>query len=30
MEKIRLGVIRADTHGYYFGIMTDQCDRLLR
>ena len=29
MEKIKLGIIRADTHGYYFGIMMDQCDPLL-
>jgi len=25
MSKIRLGVVRADTHGYYFGIMLDKC-----
>lgn len=31
MEKIRLGVIRADTHGYYYGVMLDACDaRLLQ
>lgn len=29
MEKIKLGIVRADTHGYYFGIMMDQCDPLL-
>jgi hypothetical protein len=29
MSKIRLGIIRADTHGYYFGMMLDECDPLL-
>jgi len=29
MEKIRLGIIRADTHAYYFGIMMDKCDPLM-
>ena len=28
MKKIRLGMIRADTHGYYYGIMLDKCDPL--
>ena len=29
MEKIRLGLIRCDTHGYYFGAMLAPCDPLL-
>jgi len=29
MKKIRLGVVRADTHGYYYGAMLDKCDPLL-
>jgi len=29
MKKIRLGMIRADTHGYYYGTMLDRCDPLL-
>jgi hypothetical protein len=29
MKKIRLGIVRADTHAYYFGIMLDRCDPLL-
>jgi hypothetical protein len=29
MKKIRLGVVRADTHAYYFGIMLEACDPLL-
>ncbi len=29
METIRLSVIRADTHGYYYGLMLDACDPLL-
>lgn len=28
MNKIRLGVVRADTHGYYFGMMIDDLDPL--
>jgi hypothetical protein len=28
-RRIRLGVIRADTHGYYYGVMLDACDPLL-
>ena len=28
MSKIRLGMIRADTHGYYYAIMLDKCDPL--
>ena len=28
-KKIRLGVVRADTHGYYYGLMLDQCDPAL-
>jgi len=28
MKKIRLGMMRADTHGYYYGIMLDRCDPL--
>ncbi len=28
-KKIRLGIIRCDTHGYYFGAMLDKCDPLL-
>jgi predicted dehydrogenase len=27
-KRIRLGMVRADTHAYYFGIMLDQCDPL--
>ena len=27
-KKIRLGVIRADTHAYYYGIMLEKCDPL--
>lgn len=29
MKKIRLGLIRCDTHGYYFGAMLAACDPLL-
>ena len=29
MSKKKLGLIRADTHGYYYGIMLDDCDPLL-
>jgi len=29
MSRIRLGVVRADTHGYYYGIMLEKCDPLL-
>ncbi len=29
MKKIRLGFVRCDTHGYYFGAMAAQCDPLL-
>ncbi len=29
MVKIRLGLVRADTHGYYYGIMLDKCDPML-
>jgi hypothetical protein len=29
MKKIRLGMVRADTHGYYYGIMLDKCDPLV-
>jgi len=29
MDKIRLGLVRADTHGYYYGIMLDECDPML-
>jgi hypothetical protein len=29
MSKIRLGIVRIDTHAYYFGIMLDKCDPLL-
>ena len=25
-DKTRLGIVRCDTHGYYFGIMMDDCD----
>ena len=28
MEKIRLGMMRADTHGYYYGVMLEKCDLL--
>src|SRR3990167_8660355 len=28
-KKIRLGIVRCDTHGYYFGAMLDKCDPLL-
>lgn len=28
MSKLRLGIVRADTHGYYYGIMLDRCDPL--
>ncbi len=28
-KKIRLGVIRADTHAYYYAVMLDKCDPLL-
>ena len=27
--KIRLGMIRCDTHGYYFGMLKAPCDPLL-
>src|SRR4030067_19176 len=27
-KKIRLGIVRPDTHAYYYGIMLDQCDPL--
>lgn len=29
MKKIRLGIVRADTHAYYYGIMLDRCDPML-
>jgi hypothetical protein len=29
MKKIRLGMVRGDTHGYYFGAMMQKCDPLL-
>ncbi len=29
MKKIRLGMVRADTHGYYFAMMLDKCNPLL-
>ena len=29
MKKIKLGMVRADTHGYYYGIMLDECDPLV-
>jgi len=29
MDKIRLGAVRADTHGYYYGVMLDECDAAL-
>ena len=29
MKKYRLGIIRADTHGYYYGIMLDKCDPMV-
>ena len=29
MKKIRLGLVRCDTHGYYFGAMAAPCDPLL-
>lgn len=29
MEKIRLAMVRADTHAYYYGVMLDDCDPLL-
>ncbi len=29
MKKIRLGMLRCDTHGYYFGAMMQKCDPLL-
>lgn len=28
-KKIRLALVRCDTHGYYFGAMLDKCDPLL-
>ncbi len=28
-EKIRLGLVRCDTHSYYFGAMLNKCDPLL-
>lgn len=28
-KKIRLGFVRCDTHGYYYGAMLDKCDPLL-
>ena len=28
-KKIRLGLIRCDTHGYYYGAMFEECDPLL-
>jgi len=28
-KKIQLGLIRGDTHGYYYGAMLEQCDPLL-
>ena len=28
-RRIRLGIVRCDTHGYYFGAMLDKCDPLL-
>ncbi|NUQ62849.1 MAG: Gfo/Idh/MocA family oxidoreductase [Pirellulales bacterium] len=27
-KKIRLAVVRADTHAYYYGVMIEQCDPL--
>lgn len=29
MKKVRLGIVRADTHAYYFGMMLDKCDPIL-
>lgn len=29
LKRIRLGVVRADTHGYYYGIMLDNCDPMI-
>lgn len=29
MKKIRLGMVRADTHAYYFGMMLHECNPLL-
>lgn len=29
MKKIRLGIIRADTHAYYYSIMMQKCDPML-
>ena len=29
MKNKRVALVRADTHGYYFGMMMDDCDPLL-
>lgn len=28
-EIVRLGIVRCDTHAYYFGMMLDECDPML-
>ena len=29
MDTIRLGIVRADTHAYYYGIMMNECDPMV-